>query len=558
MKRIKLLLIACLMIVGCTTHPSHYNTALDDIHAALQSSKNADQNIANRYPRAGRQPPSAVTNALLPNASFNLPTGNNPELEPRFNISAKDLPAKAFFMGLVQGTHYNMVVSPNITGTVSLTLKNITVSEAMDAARDMYGYEYRRTPYGFEVLPQTLQTQLFKVNYLDVIRTGRSLTTISSSQISDKVGTTGSNSSSGSSSGGNTTNQQASGSQVDTHSEVDFWKSLDESLKGMVGNQEGHSVVINPGAGVVIVRAYPQELANVAHYLDAIQNNMDRQVVIEAKILEVQLNNQFQSGIDWNILGLKQSGSDVSVLPDAFPAGMASLSVSSGNTFNMLINLLEQQGNVQVLSSPRVSTINNQKAVIKVGQDNFYVTGITSNVTPSSGSSSTSSSVNLTPFFAGITLDVTPEISDAGDIILQIHPSVSTVSQENQTIDLGTQGKLHLPLAQSTIRESDSIVRAHSGQVVIIGGLMQNNTSEKISATPGLSRIPFLGALFRDTNQLSKRSELVILLRPVLASNKTWPNALQESDARFQVLNRGFHAGASPEIFGTMGEKFSQ
>jgi MSHA biogenesis protein MshL len=271
----------------------------------------------------------------------------------------------------------------------------------------------------------------------------------------------------------------------------------------------------------------------------------------------VQLSDAFQAGIDWQLLGFHQEG--IALLPNNGKDAITNINITGGRDFDSIINLLETQGNVQVISSPRVSTINNQKAVIKVGNDRFFVTSVTTNITPnSSGAPINSSSVGLTPFFGGITLDVTPQISDESDIILQIHPSISTVSDDNRKVDLGNNNILNLPTATSTIRESDSIVRAHNGQVIIIGGLMENNMSEDLQSTPGVNRVPVVGALFRNTKQNSIKTELVILLKPVVTNNDTWSNQLNNTNANFNNLNRGFHFGSRPEVFGMKAEKFSE
>lgn len=570
-KWILLLLIGCCLTFGCVPR---YHTALDDIHESMLESSNMDvhhQSSSTHY----AQPSSLVSNALMPSLSTNLPAANS-AAEQRFDVSVKDVPARSFFMGLVQGTKYNMVVDPAISGTISLSLKNVTIQEALDAVQDAYGYQYQQTPYGFEVTPQELQTQIFAVNYLDIKRNGRSQTTIYPSQISDKVGTTtagstGSNTSiptqpTGLAGPPTTSGAPLSGTQVETVSEEDFWKNLQTTLTTIVGNKNSRSVIVNPMAGIVIVHALPSELREVSHYLDSIQNTLQREVIIEAKILEVELDDGFQSGINWNALtalSFTQAGFPQPNIGGDFTAiGTFTPSAHNGS-FQAVINMLETQGNVQVLSSPRLSTVNNEKALIKVGKDQFFVTGVTSNVTPTNGSTTNSNSVSLTPFFAGITLDITPQISQNGSIILHIHPSISTVKNQNTIINLGNQGAgsptiLNLPLALSTIRESDSVVRAENGQVVVLGGLMQNNTVEQLNSTPFLGKIPFLGALFRNTTQASVKSELVILLRPTLVNNKAWGNDINTSDARFQSLNRGFHFGSRPEVFGTLGEKFVQ
>ncbi|MFV2031312.1 MAG: type II secretion system protein GspD [Gammaproteobacteria bacterium] len=197
---------------------------------------------------------------------------------------------------------------------------------------------------------------------------------------------------------------------------------------------------------------------------------------------------------------------------------------------------MNTQGEVQVLSSPRISTVNNQKAVIKVGSDEFFVTDVSSSTSASTLTTTTTPDITLTPFFSGIALDVTPQISADGDVILHIHPSVSEVTDQIKEITVGGQTQ-QLPLAFSTVRESDSVVRARSGQVVVIGGLMQNSSSNDDAGVPGLSKIPFIGNLFKQKRKVNTRSELVILLRPIVVeANKTWSNYIKDSADRIERL----------------------
>jgi MSHA biogenesis protein MshL len=168
------------------------------------------------------------------------------------------------------------------------------------------------------------------------------------------------------------------------------------------------------------------------------------------------------------------------------------------------VNLLQVQGNTRVLSSPRVSTLNNQKAVIKSGSDQFFVTNVTSN-TVSSTAASTSNSIELTSFFSGVALDVTPQIDDDGGVILHIHPTVSAVTSQNLTVTFAGQTDT-LPLALSQIRESDSVVKARSGQIIVIGGLMTAQNSNTNYQTPVLGSIPVVGNLFK-SKQTSARQD---------------------------------------------------
>jgi len=562
------------LLVGCHTIHATHPVANDQIHHELQDGIAQNKTLMNGSTRSGV--PKSVSNALLPNVSQRYP-GTPSFAERRFDVTADKMPAKAFFTGLVEGTSINMVVNPNVTGTISLNLKKVTIEEAMQAVRDVYGYEYKRTSYGYEVLPQELETVIFNVNYLDVRRIGKSFTEVSSGQISEKVGsfnTGGSNTGSG---GGPqpfsqvpTANQNPpSGSSVDTRSEMNFWRELGITLRTMIGTDGGRSVIVNGEAGIVMVHALPRELHQVARYLDRIQSSMGRQVILEAKILEVQLNDQYQAGINWNAFGIGNPANNKGGMAQNGANSFTSTDLQEFNniftlnagkgSFNLLIQLLQTQGNVQVLSSPRLSTVNNQKAIIKVGQDEFFVTGVSTQNTVTANSTIPTQDVSLTPFFSGITFDVTPQISKKDVIILHIHPSVSLVKEQTKNIVLGstavnTPNTLTLPLALSTIRESDNIVRAKNGQIIVIGGLMENTMSEEVAGTPVLSRLPYVGAFFRRTAQFNGKTELVILLRPLIATQRNFLNDLDDTDQRFMSEKRSFHTGSLSDVFGNEGE----
>ncbi len=576
-------LASLFLMNSCTVLPPKQPTAIDEMHATLQDSIREDEGKSTTVSSRSRSHvPQSVSDALLPSVESSTATDND-RSQRRFNVVADKMPAKVFFMGLVEGTSANMVVDPNVNGTISLSLKDVTLEEAMDAVRDVYGYEYRSTSYGYEVSPPELETQLFNVNYLDVKRSGKSITEMSSGDITS-VGTIGVGSGGGSSSStpaspvsaGQSTPTTTS-SRIDTTSEINFWKDLEVSLKNIVPRDSNRSIVVNPQAGVVIVHAYPHELHQVARYLDRIQSNLQRQVIIEAKILEVQLNDAFQSGIDWSLLGNPLNGqafvSQAANGPNGngasgsgafagtqIPNFNSIFTITAKGSFRTLMQFLQTQGNIQILSSPRISTVNNQKAVIKAGQDEFFVTGVSTTNTIIGTNTLPSQNVSLTPFFSGVMLDVTPQISKNGNVILHIHPSVSNVMEQEKNITLGTSGTgstpntLSLPLALSTIRESDNVVRAKSGQVVVIGGLIQNTMGESVAGVPILSRIPFFGFLFRRTSQVAQKTELVILLRPVLANNRVWTEGLKREDKRFVRMKRNFHESGLTDVFGNQAE----
>lgn len=552
-KKIYALFFGIFIVVGCHTTTSKYPTSVEETHNSLREAWINDNNLTCR-----KKPiPSAVRNALVPQLTVQLPQGAS---QPnQFDVAAKEVPAKTFFMSLMQGMPYNIIVDPKVSGNITLNLQKVTVDETLAAVRDLYGYDYRRTSYGYEILPAELQTRIFNLNFLDIKRSGHSQTSLVTTDLTIQGPSASATGGIGySAPGGVGGASQGSGTAMVTDTTREFWKNIDTVLNSLVGTGEGRKVVVNPISGVIVVKAYPAELREVARYIDAIQQSVQRQVIIEAKILEVTLSHLYQAGIDWSAFakGLRQIGSDTSVIPRDF-TGMLNVTISANHgSFTAAIKLLEQQGNVQVMASPHVATLNNQEAVIKVGNDQYYVTNLTSNITPSGTTNTTSQSIGLTPFFSGVTLDVTPQISEQGDITLYLHPSVSDVKEQTKTIDLGTSGGVvKLPSAASAVREADTVVRAKSGEIIIIGGLMENSAKQLTAEVPGATKIPFAGSAFRDVDQQSTKTEVVILLRPIIANNScAWSKRAQYLAERMQTDYRGFYLGSNPEIYGNMAE----
>ncbi len=562
--RIAVAVIAAVSLSACQTNPYHWDQEVGaHIGASLKRAGKTDATVS--------AVPAAVSQALLPPLEIRLPHGRRAPLEPHFDLSVNNAPAQEVFMGLVRGTPYSMIVPPDLTGTMTLHLKNVTVPEAMNAIREAYGYGYRRRGNRFLVQGLGMQTRIFHINYLDMVRDGESDIRVTSSDLTQtQTSGTGMN---GSGTTSSTTSRQTPSIRVKTISKNDFWGTLRKSLTTIIGTADGRQVVVNPQAGLVIVRAMPRELDMVRRYLRQTSKAVDRQVILDAKILDVQLNNQYQTGINWAALQgssiFAQTGggtifggggtSDIAgntgslnpAVAGNTPAnvinntavsafgGVFSIATKSAD-FASFLELLQTEGTVHVLSSPRVSTINNQKAVIKVGGDDYFITGVTSTPFASIGGTATvSSQVDLTPFFSGIALDVTPEINAHNDIILHIHPSVSQVVQRNNTFTLNGQIN-SLPLASSTIQESDDVVRARSGQYVVIGGLMKEESTDNNAGVPLLQSIPLLGNLFKDKQAVRVKNELVILLKPTIVNNgQVWEDSIQGSRRRLSSLERG-------------------
>jgi MSHA biogenesis protein MshL len=544
--------LGVLLLAGCAA-PGGRNRAADSIQREM-----------NQAAQDSAQPskPEVVNNALLPPLAVGMPKVDNKSLDTKFDLTVNNTPAGQVFMAIVSGTRYSMLLHPDVSGNISLNLKDVTVFEALEAIREMYGYDYKIDSTRIYIQPLTLQTRIFQVNYLTAQRNGTSSLRVASGSLTDTPpggapGTAFPTGVTGQPTPGGVTGQSVNSSKVTMTSKSDFWDELEKSLTAIVGNDKGRSVVVSPMSGVIVVRAMPDELKNVTAYLKASQISVERQVILEAKIVDVQLNDSFQSGVNWaafnnnpnshSSIGVVSPGATLATagaltngLTTATPgASLASLGAPGSSTlfglafqtsnFAALLNFLESQGSVHVLSSPRIATLNNQKAVLKVGTDDFFVTNVSTTTTAIGTLATTSPSVTLQPFFSGIALDVTPSIDENGEIILHVHPSVSQVSTVTTIVNLGgLNGSLSLPLASSAVSETDSIVRARNGQIVAIGGLMSQTASNNNSGLPGLPK-----SVFGQTNQSSAKRELVILLKATMVdSDKDWSDDIMHSRDR--------------------------
>jgi MSHA biogenesis protein MshL len=558
-----------------------------------------------RPPQSTRfQPPAAVSDALLPDLS--APGENAPRQgrERRFDVSVMQVDAREFFMGLVADSEQNVVVHPDLKGAVTIDLKNVTLPEVLEAVREVYGYDYKKTAAGYLIFPSELMSRIYHVDYINFVRNGRSETRVSSGPSSQSFypnaalqgGALGQNYGQGAYGGGqagysggqggtgsggasqeyeesidcrnfakNSETRDEShshaiavpsrgvpslpGSVVSTTSSSQFWRELKQALGVIVCDAADANFVVNQQSGVVVVRAYPRQLREVEQFLEAMRREVERQVVLEAKILEVELKDGYQAGVDWaSVIRDGQNSMLTSLTGPIGPlSALATQSLNVGQAFTVSVNmgdfkafieLLETQGNVNTLSSPRISTLNNQKAVIKVGKDELHV----SNVNPGSfantiGAGGFSPSPVLSPFFSGISLDVTPQIDDKGMVTLHVHPAVTQVSDQVTRLNFG-DGEQEIPLALSQVRESDSVVHAQTGQIVVIGGLMQNTEQNSRDGIAWLSRLPWVGSLFRRGTGTFVKSELVILLKPtVIQSSADWKPLRDEMAERYRRLD---------------------
>ena len=554
-----LVLSAALVVAGCQS----YGVG-EEVKPHIRDELARSQNTTSSKPT----PPPQLNQELLAEVARYqaLPA---PTSQKMFAVSANNVDVRPFFDALVEDTPYSVAVHPAVSGQISLTLKEVALEDVLTIISRMYPLDVFLEGKVIQVMPSQLKTESIPVNFLMIKRFGVSNVSVIAGGVSEQDqnnggnngGINGNNNISGNALGGQggfggqgglggNNIQQLNGSNIQTTSENDFWSDLKEALKVLVSPTEGRQVVVSPQAGLVTVRALPSEIAVVKDFLNQSQESLQRQVVLEARIIEVTLNDGYQQGVRWDriasgLTGSVNFGFSGGAIASNFAAntaagidpainavngignsistdigGVSTLRISRGD-FDGVINILQTQGDVQMLSNPRVTVTNNQKAVIKVGQDEYFVTDVSTSEDQSATQTENENDIELTPFFSGIALDVTPQIDRSGSVILHVHPSVTETAEQTKVIQVGDQ-QILLPLAQSNIRESDTVIRARDGEIVVIGGLMETVTSEQESKTPLLGDIPFIGNAFKNKAKTQSKRELVILIRPSVVQPDTW------------------------------------
>ena len=459
-----------------------------------------------------------------------------------YSFTLRNADIHEVLLSISKQTSYNIVVDPDVQGSVTMDLKNVTLTDALDTLTDLLGLTYRVRRNLIRVSRPALETRIFSLQYVNLKRTGTSSTTAQiGASIAGGVGGATGGASGGAAGGGEGAGGQTT---ISTSSETDLWSSLEAGVTQLIST-DGKLVVDKQG-GNILVTDFPRFLERIATFLEAVEGSVHRQVLIEARLIEVTLKGEFRFGINWSAVaqaGALAGGTSSGMIFSQVlaPANTTDFQIGVTSTdFNALVNILSSQGEVNVLSSPRLATLNNQTAVLRSATDDvFFVTETERNPSPSG----TQSFTTVTPrtVTVGVVLSITPQISSDGSVILHVRPTVSR-SDETASITVGegaTSTTISVPILD--VREADVIVRAEEGQVVVIGGLIDERTTDDEKKVPFLGDLPGIGRLFRQTVQKRDKTELVVLLRPSVMVGKRADEISARDLARLKKLK-----GASP------------
>ena len=473
--------------------------------------------------RAANIPPPVTRTFALP------PPRAVPKAET-YSVVVNDVDVRELLFALARDAHINVDVHPGLSGRVTLNAINQTLPQLLDRISEQVDMRYEQSGPNLVVKPDTPYLHTYRLNYVNVSRTA-SGTVSTNTQIATNGGATGGNSGSG----GN-----VSSTRIENASTNAFWASIETNIKDLLKEtdkiipagtdvaegetprfREAASVIVNRETGIVNVRATARQHTKVREFIDRVSAAARRQVMIEATIVEVSLSDNYQQGIDWSHLGgttfgisSPQLGANVgsSRIPFAVTYESANLAID--------IELLEAFGTVKVLSSPRLAVLNNQTAMLKVVDEFVYFEVKAETVSTANVDSRTTFTTTPRSVSVGMVMSITPQIAESGEVTLNVRPTISSISdlKEDPNPNLAAANIRNL-VPQIRTREIESMLRLRSGQIAVLGGLMEDKIDYKTGRIPGVGAVPLFGELFTKRDNAVEKTELVIFLRPVVSND---------------------------------------
>ncbi len=522
-------------------------------HAPIQQSET--------HLRAGEPAPSGTVPAPIQISTI-LPKPKPTQRPETYSVVVNGVKVQELLFALARDAKLNIDVHPGITGTVTLNAIEQTLPQLLSRISKQVDMRWELDGPNLIVMPDSPYLHTYRIDYVNMERTSTGTVGVSS-QIGTGAGTTGA----GGGAAGGTGGGNSSSTTVRNTSDNKFWATLEKNIKDIlhetdkvlptggpsfqpraappgpagasgvapetttpnISFREAAAVMVNAEASLVIVRATSRQHEKIQEFLDQVLANAKRQVLIEATIAEVQLNNQYQQGIDWSALRVRGLTSllvtetgRTSGLPSTpgFPS-ILTVNASRGNISGIL-QLLESFGNVRVLSSPKISVLNNQTALLRV-VDNIVYFNVQVTVVPGSITTLSTTATNTTPVTVpvGFVMNVTPQISDNDTILLNVKPTttrlVKFVPDPNPIFTAPNVPQNLIP--QLRMREMESLIKVNSGQIAVLGGLIEDSVNDIEDTIPIINSIPIIGSLFSSRNRNNTKTELVVFLRPIVVKD---------------------------------------
>jgi general secretion pathway protein D len=554
--------LAGLLLIGGCVPPQAFDTSAGHISQPSQPAELAP-------------PPAPVRAApALPPPRPSTPV-------PTYTVVVNDVPVKDLLFSIARDTQYNIDLHPGIAGNVSLNAVQEPLPAILERIARQANLRYEMNGRTVSIMPDTPYVKTYPVNYVNVARN-----TTSSVGVAAQIASTGGGGigtgAGGAGGSGSSASGNSSTTTVSSESNNDLWTVLADNIRTILAGTRAvtqnteeraarldaekrvraervsqaeaaskagagaaslftaafadqpagdgkNDVAANPVAGTVSVLGTARQHELVQQYLDRVMQSAQRQVLIEATIVEVSLKDQYRAGIDWSKALQGATGWSINTLSGGTnaladtltPFIQATYTKSGSNGFTAAIDLLESFGNTKVLSSPKLMALNNQTALLKVVDNLVYFTVKADTTTTANVGTTTTFTTTPQTVPVGIVMTMTPQINENGMVSLTVRPTISRnvgfVRDPNPSIPADIPNQV--PIIQ--VREMESLLQIRSGQTVILGGLIQDDRNNARDGLPGLSRPEGIGAVFGQHERINSQTELVIFLRPIVVSNPT-------------------------------------
>ncbi len=476
-----------------------------------------------------------------------------------YTVVVNEVPVKELLFALSRDAQINVDVHPDITGNVTLNAVDQTLTQILNRISRQIDIRHELRDGTIVVVPDTPFLRTYKIDYVNVTR-----------ESAGKIGASTLVATGGEGGGANT-----SDSTISNTINNRFWESLQINVEaivrpesGAVSDSDDKGVTLNREGGLLLVRATARQHQMVSEYLDKVMASITRQVLIEATIVEVQLSDRYQAGIDWTALARNKFGLDLTVGSDVGRAfiggasgGVSGLILNYADTpdgtsdLDVTINLLNEFGDTQVLSSPKVMTLNNQPAVLKVVDNEVYFELSIDTVQDGGGGSLTTVDTDVRTVSVGLVMSVTPQIGESDAVTLNVRPTITRVREfvDDPGVPIALASvpgapdvANRVPVVQ--VRETETVMRVGTGQLAVLGGLMQDRRFKDDESVPGLSQVPGFGELFKFREREQTKTELVVFLRPTViraadverdlsSFQRYLPKNLQDNEALPSLVN---------------------
>ena len=520
MKQLLLVLIPCFLLVGCSaTMPPAQSKG----HLTGKSEQIRQGNV-----------PLPVSQAPF------VPTPKPEVKQEVYTVVVNEVPVKELLFALARDAKMNVDIHPGISGKVTLNAIKQTLFQILNRISEQVPIRYLVDNENLVISPDSPFLRSYKINYVNMTRNSNS-----SVSVATEVATTGQGAS-GEASVGN-----VSKSAVKSSSDNDFWDTLIKNVSKIIGEDAedndkniSNRIISNPLSGILTVKATQQQHRELQSFLDQVMANAQRQVLIEATIVEVELSDRYQAGVDWQGIASRgattlssassMTGNNLSTAPNFL---LSLVKRTADFDLSMGVNMLETFGDVQVLSSPKIIAINNQTALLKVVDEKVYFevnVEVEEDAETKQLTSKVSSKIRTVP--VGMTMSVTPQINKNGTVTMNIRPTITRITryvrdpgpQLQQAIFNNASQNYENLVPEIQVREMESLLQVRDGQTVVLGGLMQNKQNKNESGIPFLSTLPWIGSLFKYQDEEFIKTELVIFLRPVVVRSGDINQELQE------------------------------